>query len=80
KEAECLGFVQGISSHDNWAAITDDAKKTTRALDSESRAQFYEAIYENHADSDMAALVYSAARPGLKARIAHYLNSSEKRA
>jgi enoyl-CoA hydratase/carnithine racemase len=73
-EAERIGFVQQTVEPDEWAGLIDGARKTAAALDHDTRVRFHGAIHENHANDDLAALVRSAARPGLKGRIARYLN------
>jgi hypothetical protein len=46
-----------------------------QGLDAATRASFYRVLDNNRANDDMAALVHSAARPGLKARIKNYLSA-----
>lgn len=64
---------QGLVSQvvDDVQAWIDSASRPP-AVDRETLAQLHRATRKDCADSDLAALVRSAARPGLKARIAAY--------
>jgi enoyl-CoA hydratase/carnithine racemase len=68
-----IGFVQEIAATTDWDAIVGRALVRAQALDDESRAGLYRALSPGRADADLALLVRSAARPGLKQRIAAYL-------
>lgn len=72
-EAEAMGFVQRIAAAEDWPAVIDAAAATASALDATSRAALYRVLARDGSDADLAELVRSAARPGLKARIAKYL-------
>ncbi len=75
-EAVRLGFAQDTVPEPGFDDLLADAAGATATLDSETRASLHRALDMNdtHADADMAALVRSAARPGLKDRIRRYLN------
>ena len=70
-----MGFVQRIVAPEDWPAAIEAATTTAAALDATSRAALYRVLSDDRTDSDLAELVRSAARPGLKARIARYLGA-----
>jgi len=72
-EAQAMGFAQRVAPPEDWPAVIDAAATTASALDATSRAALYRVLGTGHDDADLAELVHSAARPGLKARIAAYL-------
>lgn len=74
-EARRIGFVQQVVPEIDWPAQQQQAGQTAVALDAATRAHLYAALDANTHDADMAALVRSASRPGIKARIERYLAS-----
>lgn len=69
-----MGFVQGVVEAKQFAALLQEAAQTARQIDAPTREQLYEALDSHQAaDADLAALVRSAVRPGLKERIRNYL-------
>ncbi|MFG5408321.1 enoyl-CoA hydratase/isomerase family protein [Piscinibacter sakaiensis] len=56
-----------------WPGVVAALARKADELDDWSRAALYGALSTAQADTDLATLVRSAARPGLKARIARYL-------
>ena len=71
------GFcVDALVDSADWPAAIDAARKTSTTLDAATRATLYDALRAEHGDADPAALVRSAARAGLKARIDAYLAAS----
>ena len=60
-----FGFVERIAYSGDWPAIV--------AAASVPRTVEREALRNDHDDADLAALVRSAAMPGIKQRIARYL-------
>ncbi|MBO9354769.1 enoyl-CoA hydratase/isomerase family protein [Bordetella petrii] len=72
-EARRIGFVQQVAPEHDWPAQQRQAEQTAAALDAATRASLYAALDANTHDADMAALVRSAARPGIKTRIQQYL-------
>lgn len=72
-EALHVGFVTSLAPDSEWPAILSEAEAAASVLDGETRAALYGALDVNDADTDMAALVRSASRPGLKQRIEQYL-------
>ncbi len=75
-EALAMGFAQQLAEPEAWPAAIAAAQTSAAALDGWSRAALHDALAENHADADLARLVRSAARPGLKQRIARYLSGA----
>lgn len=73
EQALQMGFVQQLAEPAQWPATTAAAVARAGQLDGWSRQALYEALARHEADGDLALLVRSAARPGLKARIAAYL-------
>lgn len=71
--AHDMRFVTRIAAADEWPAILDEARRTAGALTPQARANLYRVTAGTSSDSDLADLVRSAAAPGLKARIARYL-------
>ena len=56
--------------------IVDKARTRTAALPEWSRKALYEVLSSRESDTDLAWLVRSAARPGLKQRIADYVRAT----
>ena len=71
--AHAIGFVRSIRPQEDWPAIVEEAQRGAAALAPAQRALLRDALDEGRDDADMAALVRSAAAPGLKQRIAAYL-------
>lgn len=76
-QARASGFVHDLADEESWGGIIKQAREAAVALDSDTRHRLYAALDGPGAgvqrQHDMAALVRSAARPGLKARIGQYL-------
>ncbi|HSW20956.1 MAG TPA: enoyl-CoA hydratase/isomerase family protein [Ramlibacter sp.] len=68
-----LGFIHAIADEARWSSLIDDARARAAALPEWSRNALYEVLSTHEADADLAWLVRSAARAGLKQRIAGYL-------
>ena len=73
EEAKRLGFVTEIREANNWDAAIDAARETAALLDHPSRMALHAALSPKQDEADLAALTLSAARAGLKKRIAQYL-------
>lgn len=69
------GFVSHLAAPDSWPGIERQAGDVAGALTGASRAQLYAALSAEQPDTDLARLVRSAAEPGLKARVAAYLQA-----
>lgn len=80
EEAHAMGFASRLETSDQWSALLAQAREAAAALHADSRAQLYRALGGEspaEADADLAALVRSAAAPGLKARIDAYLRPKQ---
>lgn len=75
-EAQAIGFIDALVDTPQWLAAIEAARKTSCALEPATRATLYDVLGADHGDADLAALVRSAARAGLKARIESYLAAS----
>jgi enoyl-CoA hydratase/carnithine racemase len=71
-----LGFIHVIADETGWPALLEIARARAAALPEWTRNALYEVLSTQEADSDLAWLVRSAARPGLKQRIADYLDAT----
>jgi enoyl-CoA hydratase len=69
------GFACRLAAPEEWPAIGQQALDTACALTDASRAQLYAALSQEAPDADLARLVRSAAQPGLKDRVAAYLQA-----
>jgi enoyl-CoA hydratase/carnithine racemase len=69
------GFASRLAPPGDWPRIGDEALETAAALTDASRAQLYAALSHEEPDTDMARLVRSASAPGLKDRVAAYLQA-----
>lgn len=67
-----IGLVTRLLGPDGWADAIANAQRAADALDGETRQQLYRVLDRDLPDRDLAALVRSAARPGLKARMTAY--------
>jgi len=76
--ARAMGFVTGIATTDEWPAALAAVEARASLLDPTSRAALFAALADDRPDADLAALVRSAARPGLKGRIRHYLAAASR--
>jgi len=73
QEAQRIGFVQDIVDTQTLPERLNEAVANAQLLDINTRTQLYRVLAEDTADRDLAALVRSAARMGLKQRIRRYL-------
>ncbi|AOB31189.1 enoyl-CoA hydratase [Bordetella sp. H567] len=70
-----MGFVQAMASRDEWPALRSQAAARAAQLPAASRTALYDTLADRGTDEDLARLVRSAAAPGLKQRIAAYLDA-----
>ena len=73
-EARAWGFLGEIAGQDRWPEVIGRAAAAAEALPPESAARLFAVTTTDHRDADLAELVRSAARPGIKERIAAYLS------
>lgn len=72
-EAHQIGLVSRVTEQDDWTShFARDLKEATM-LSPRAQQSLYAAANQSTADVDMAALVRSAAEPGLRRRIEQYL-------
>ena len=75
-DAHAWGFVTEIATQDQWPAAIERASEAAAALSPEAAARLFRVMAPaDHRDVDLAELVRSAAEPGIKQRIAAYLES-----
>jgi enoyl-CoA hydratase/carnithine racemase len=68
------GFIERVAPLEQRDNVIADAVARATSLSAASRALLRDALRDDHADTDLAALVRSAAEPGLKRRIDAYRN------
>ncbi len=61
-----------------WPELVEQAKASAAVLPAWSRETLYQVLSPAQADADLAWLVRSAARPGLKQRIEAYLREAQQ--
>jgi len=76
QQAVEMGFLHGITDQSEWPQVVEKARAKAAILPEWSRGALYDVLSTADADSDLAWLVRSAARPGLKQRIAQYLGKA----
>lgn len=72
RQAESIGLATRLLEPEDWDNAISEATRIALALDPLAQQQLHQALCRENADRDLAALVRSAARPGLKNRIAEY--------
>ena len=72
-DAERWGFLTAVVPQDRWDTMVEEATAAAAQLPAESARRLFAATTPDTRDADLAELVRSAARPGLKERIAEYL-------
>ena len=75
QQALDMGFAHQLAHESDWPEIVAAAAARATHLDRHARAGLDRALQSQHHDQDLAHLVRSAARPGLKARLREYLQS-----
>ncbi|CAB5517728.1 1,4-dihydroxy-2-naphthoyl-CoA synthase [Achromobacter anxifer] len=75
EEALRDGFASRVAAAQDWPQIEREALDAASALSRASRVQLYAALSAETPDTDLARLVRSAAEPGLKDRVAAYLQA-----
>ncbi|MFL9903171.1 enoyl-CoA hydratase/isomerase family protein [Paraburkholderia fungorum] len=75
--AIALGFIEQIASPESHATIVTEAFARVGELTAASRALLYRALDAETPDTDLAALVRSAAAPGIHQRIDAYRNAGK---
>jgi len=77
-QAKTMGFVHGLVGEMQFDTVLADTIQMSASLEQKTLADLHRALDMNEttANADLAALVHSAARPGLKNRIQAYLKAS----
>lgn len=78
QDALRMGVAHQLAAPTEWPAITQSAMQRAMHLDGVTRAGLHRALRDPNADADVANLVRSAARPGLKTRLQEYVQASKK--
>lgn len=73
-EAVSTGFVDQMFPEAEWADVIQENSQLASLLDRDAQASLYRVLNDQDNDSDMANLVRSVARPGLKERMKRYLD------
>ncbi|WP_353234003.1 enoyl-CoA hydratase/isomerase family protein [Diaphorobacter ruginosibacter] len=76
EHARRIGFMHGAQARDEWPELIQKTSECTLSLPTESRQFLRDLTRGGNRDGDMAALVASASRPGLKERIRSYREES----
>ncbi len=77
--AQAVGLVSHIGTREAFDAHVEALRATADVIDPETRSAINAVTRDGDADADLAALVRSAARPGLKQRIVAYRAASTAR-
>jgi enoyl-CoA hydratase len=72
-EAARIGFIEHIAEVAQWPDALAQASARATALPAAARQRLHDALSDGQQDIDLAALVRSAAQPGIGKRIAEYL-------
>jgi enoyl-CoA hydratase/carnithine racemase len=72
-EAARIGFVEDVADVAHWPDAIATASARVTALPLTARRRLHDALADGQEDTDLAALVRSAAEPGIGKRIAGYL-------
>jgi enoyl-CoA hydratase/carnithine racemase len=76
QDGQAWGFLTAIAGQDEWTGVIEAAERAAAALTPEAASRLFRVTAnEDHRDADLAELARSAAEPGLKQRIAAYLES-----
>jgi enoyl-CoA hydratase/carnithine racemase len=73
-----IGFIEIVEKHERYSEVISNTIERVNSLPSESRRLLQEAIDTTQPDRDLATLVRSASKPGLRGRIEAYLHESRK--
>jgi len=77
-EAKDIGFATRLAAEDEWPMIVDGASTAARTLQSDTTRALFNATAQDTRTEDMADLVLSAAKPGLKDRIQRYIDAMQR--
>ncbi len=74
---QAMGFVSAVAPEAEWPATLENSTKRAQQLDWESNRYLLNYTMEDTRAADMAALVETSTRPGLKERIIAYRQSEK---
>lgn len=77
-EAKDIGFATGLAAEGEWPAIIETASTAARTLQADATRALFSATARDTRADDMADLVLSAAKPGLKDRIQRYIKAMQR--
>ncbi|RDU96663.1 enoyl-CoA hydratase/isomerase family protein [Trinickia dinghuensis] len=72
-EAHEIGLVSRLVEADGVCSVVDDLRQVAGQLDSQTQRHLYDVLAAGDASRDLADLVLSASRPGLKARMLAFM-------
>lgn len=72
-----INLLTAIVDKNDWEAVVDDALHTATILSPSAKATMLREIIEDTRDRDLAVLVRSLTAPGLKARIAEFVQGGK---
>lgn len=75
EEALALGFIQEIRERSDFPDAIAQAAQEAKILEPVIQSRLFTMLSANTDDSDLADLVRSAAKPGLKDRLRHYMET-----
>ena len=80
RQAYEWGFIHQEVTPENWDTVISERVSAARALPDDARQKLYALSSYSDADRDLAELVRSAAKPGIKTRLTEYKARSAKSA
>jgi len=78
EEAVNTGFATELAAEDDWPAIIENATAAARTLRTDATHALFETTVRDTRTEDMADLVRSAAKSGLRDRIQRYIESMQR--
>jgi len=76
-EAMSMGFLHRVARHEDWDQIVRQAGDEASVLEGGISRTLFDLTRVDSRDADLAALVRSAAAPGIKARIGDYRTAAQ---
>jgi enoyl-CoA hydratase len=71
-KAVCIGLANAMQPEDTWPQLISESKQRARSLEPYSRKLLLQLTTTDTREGDMASLVASASRPGLRERIVNF--------
>jgi enoyl-CoA hydratase len=79
EQALQCGFASGLRAQNDWPKIVNDAITTALSLPADAQRAMLGRTVTDTRDADLAALVRSVARPGLRDRVVEFIDESKSR-